>query len=163
MCPDGSACSARWVAASSHEPGITRLIAMYLEREGFQVLSMLKLDEETRQIPVLTYTTEYDGPETIEETAEPSESEMFAASKATGSNASAPARSSDPFRRSIPDRLSASALTGSPPRRSSCERRSTSIGSTPVRRHWIAIRHIQRRRRLASLNAHGSPAARAAR
>jgi PleD family two-component response regulator len=29
--------------------------------EGFQVLSMLKLDDETSRIPVLTYTTEYEG------------------------------------------------------------------------------------------------------
>ncbi len=29
--------------------------------EGFQVLSMLKLDDETFRIPVLTYTTEYEG------------------------------------------------------------------------------------------------------
>ena len=31
------------------------------DADGFQVLSMLKLDEETRGIPVLTYTTEYEG------------------------------------------------------------------------------------------------------
>ncbi len=29
--------------------------------EGFQVLSMLKLDDDTFRIPVLTYTTEYEG------------------------------------------------------------------------------------------------------
>lgn len=32
--------------------------------EGFQVLSMLKLDDETVRIPVLTYTTEYEGQDT---------------------------------------------------------------------------------------------------
>ena len=37
------------------------------DREGFQVLSMLKLDDETRRIPVLTYTTEYEGQETDDE------------------------------------------------------------------------------------------------
>jgi PleD family two-component response regulator len=31
---------------------------------GFQVLSMLKLDEDTEPIPVLTYTNEFDRPET---------------------------------------------------------------------------------------------------
>lgn len=31
------------------------------EPEGFQLLTMLKLDAETRDIPILTYTTEYDG------------------------------------------------------------------------------------------------------
>lgn len=34
---------------------------------GFQVLSMLKLDEETAGIPVLTYTNEFDGEETDRE------------------------------------------------------------------------------------------------
>ena len=29
--------------------------------DGFQLLTMLKLDPETRTIPVLTYTTEYEG------------------------------------------------------------------------------------------------------
>ena len=41
------------------------ILCMRIEdREGFQVLSMLKLDDETRRIPVLTYTTEYEGQET---------------------------------------------------------------------------------------------------
>lgn len=34
------------------------------EREGFQVLSMLKLDEATRTIPLLTCLSEYDIPST---------------------------------------------------------------------------------------------------
>ncbi len=34
---------------------------------GFQVLSMLKLDEDTSNIPVLTYTNEFDGEETDRE------------------------------------------------------------------------------------------------
>jgi PleD family two-component response regulator len=34
---------------------------------GFQVLSMLKLDEDTSAIPVLTYTNEFDGEETDRE------------------------------------------------------------------------------------------------
>jgi two-component system phosphate regulon response regulator PhoB len=29
--------------------------------DGFQLLTMLKLDADTRDIPVLTYTTEYEG------------------------------------------------------------------------------------------------------
>src|SRR3954452_16938401 len=64
------------------QPNLVILCVRIEEADGFQVLSMLKLDDDTRDIPVLTYTTEYDGPETIEEPAEPSESEMFAASKA---------------------------------------------------------------------------------
>jgi len=64
------------------QPNLVILCVRIDDADGFQVLSMLKLDDDTRSIPVLTYTTEYDGPETTEETAEPSESEMFAASKA---------------------------------------------------------------------------------
>jgi len=32
------------------------------EREGFQVLSMLKLDEDTRAIPLLTFLSDYELP-----------------------------------------------------------------------------------------------------
>jgi len=47
--------------------------------DAFQVLSMLKLDDQTRDIPILTYTTEYEGQDTEEEDdAEPSDVEMFA-------------------------------------------------------------------------------------
>jgi hypothetical protein len=41
------------------------------------VLSMLKLDEETRTIPVLTYTTEGDSDEAEEEAPEPSDAAIF--------------------------------------------------------------------------------------
>jgi PleD family two-component response regulator len=34
---------------------------------GYQVLSMLKLDPETERIPVLTYTTEFEGEDTDRE------------------------------------------------------------------------------------------------
>ena len=64
------------------QPNLVILCVRIDDADGFQVLSMLKLDDDTRSIPVLTYTTEYDGPEATEETTEPSESEMFAASKA---------------------------------------------------------------------------------
>jgi PleD family two-component response regulator len=64
------------------QPNLVILCVRIDDAEGFQVLSMLKLDDDTRSIPVLTYTTEYDGQEATEETAEPTESEMFAASKA---------------------------------------------------------------------------------
>lgn len=38
------------------------ILCMHLDdMEGFQVLSMLKIDEATRGIPVLTYTTDYEG------------------------------------------------------------------------------------------------------
>ena len=40
---------------------------------------MLKLDEETRRIPVLTYTTEFEGQETDEGDADSFDMEMFPA------------------------------------------------------------------------------------
>ena len=42
-------------------PNLVILCARIEETDGFQLLTMLKLDEETRDIPVLTYTTEYEG------------------------------------------------------------------------------------------------------
>jgi len=44
-----------------HErPSLIILCLDMHEREGFQVLSMLKLDEETRTIPLLTCLSEYE-------------------------------------------------------------------------------------------------------
>ena len=45
--------------------------------EGFQVLSMLKLDDETRQIPVLTYAIDDRNDETPSKAPEPSDAEIF--------------------------------------------------------------------------------------
>src|SRR6476661_6658256 len=45
------------------QPNLVILCIRIDDGDGFQVLSMLKLDEETRSIPVLTYTTESDGEE----------------------------------------------------------------------------------------------------
>ena len=60
-------------------PNLVILCVRIDNLDGFQVLSMLKLDDETRDIPVLTYTTEYEGQDADDEDdAEPSESEMFA-------------------------------------------------------------------------------------
>ena len=42
-------------------PNLVILCARIENLEGFQLLTMLKLDAETRDIPVLTYTTEYEG------------------------------------------------------------------------------------------------------
>ncbi len=42
-------------------PHLVILCMRIEDLEGFQVLSMLKLDDETLRIPVLTYTTEYEG------------------------------------------------------------------------------------------------------
>jgi PleD family two-component response regulator len=52
------------------------------DADGFQVLSMLKLDEETRNIPVLTYTSEQSDDDVDAEYAEPSDAELFPPAKA---------------------------------------------------------------------------------
>jgi CheY-like chemotaxis protein len=59
------------------QPNLVILCIRIEDREGFQVLSMLKIDEDTRDIPILTYTTEFDG-EAEYEAPEPSEAEIFA-------------------------------------------------------------------------------------
>jgi len=68
------------------QPNLVILCVRIAEADGFQVLSMLKLDEETRAIPVLTYTTEYDGQESEEEVPELSGTEMFTAKPAVWMN-----------------------------------------------------------------------------
>ena len=65
------------------QPNLVILCVRIDDADGFQVLSMLKLDEETRGIPVLTYTTEYDGEETgRRESPSRPDAEMFPAPKA---------------------------------------------------------------------------------
>jgi CheY-like chemotaxis protein len=64
------------------QPHLVILCVRIDDADGFQVLSMLKLDEETRAIPVLTYTTEYAGEESDEELPEPSDAEIFTAKTA---------------------------------------------------------------------------------
>jgi PleD family two-component response regulator len=44
-------------------PHLVILCMRIEDLEGFQLLSMLKLDDDTLRIPVLTYTTEYEGQE----------------------------------------------------------------------------------------------------
>ena len=70
------------------KPNLVILCVHIEDLDGFQVLSMLKLDDETRGIPVLTYTTEYEGQEAEEETAEeePSETEILVAKPAIRMN-----------------------------------------------------------------------------
>jgi CheY-like chemotaxis protein len=68
------------------QPNLVILCVRIAEADGFQVLSMLKLDEETREIPVLTYTTEYDGQESEDDVPEISGSEMFTAKPAVWMN-----------------------------------------------------------------------------
>ena len=59
------------------QPHLVILCARIEDRGSFQVLSMLKLDEETRRIPVLTYTTEFEGQKMEEEAPEPFGAEIF--------------------------------------------------------------------------------------
>jgi two-component system phosphate regulon response regulator PhoB len=68
------------------QPNLVILCVHVDEPAGFQVLSMLKLDAETRDIPVLTYTTEYEAAEEDEEPAETTETEMFTAKPAVWMN-----------------------------------------------------------------------------
>ena len=42
-------------------PHLVILCTRIEELDGFQLLTMLKLDAETKDIPILTYTTEYEG------------------------------------------------------------------------------------------------------
>ena len=42
-------------------PNLVILCTRIDELDGFQLLTMLKLDDGTRDIPILTYTTEYEG------------------------------------------------------------------------------------------------------
>lgn len=59
------------------QPNLVILCVRIDDMDGFQVLSMLKLDEETRGIPVLTYTNEYEGHDADEEIQELSDGERF--------------------------------------------------------------------------------------
>ena len=68
------------------QPNLVILCVQVDDPAGFQVLSMLKLDPDTREIPILTYTTEPDVDEDEEEPAEPTESEIFAAKPAVRMN-----------------------------------------------------------------------------
>jgi PleD family two-component response regulator len=59
------------------QPNLVILCVRIEDMDGFQVLSMLKLDEETRGIPVLTYTNEHEGQDADEEVQELADGEMF--------------------------------------------------------------------------------------
>jgi PleD family two-component response regulator len=64
------------------QPDLVILCVRIEDAGGFQVLSMLKLDAETRAIPVLTYTSEQNDEELEAEYEEPSEAELFPTAKA---------------------------------------------------------------------------------
>lgn len=75
------------VESSSHaytqirrvQPNLVILCLSILDVEGYQVLSMLTLDPVTRDIPVLTYSTEFDGQVFEEDASGVSETAMLAA------------------------------------------------------------------------------------
>jgi PleD family two-component response regulator len=85
---DAGHCDIVFVESTEHayshikraQPNLVILCMQFEDRAAFHVLSMLKLDEETRRIPVLTYTTE-DAQEAADDVTEGSEIEMFAAAK----------------------------------------------------------------------------------
>ncbi len=64
------------------QPNLVVLCVRIDDADGFQVLSMLKLDAETRSIPVLTYTSEQTDEELESEYADSSDAELFPAAKA---------------------------------------------------------------------------------
>jgi CheY-like chemotaxis protein len=67
-------------------PDLVILCVRMQDGDGLQVLSMLKLDAETRAIPVLTYTTEENEDESEEEYPETSDTEIFAPKPAVWMN-----------------------------------------------------------------------------
>src|SRR5258705_13954144 len=77
------------VESSSHaytqikrvQPNLVILCLSAADVEGYQVLSMLTLDPATRDIPVLTYSTEFDGQEFEDDASEVSETAMLAAAQ----------------------------------------------------------------------------------
>ena len=65
-------------------PNLVILCARIEELDTFQLLTMLKLDPDTRDIPVLTYTTEYEGQDfdtAISQLAEAEEEDDFLTSR----------------------------------------------------------------------------------
>jgi PleD family two-component response regulator len=63
------------------QPNLVILCVNLEDYDTFHVLSMLKLDDETRRIPVLTYMTDVEGRDVEPEMAETADIEMFTASK----------------------------------------------------------------------------------
>ena len=68
------------------QPNLVILCVQLEDMDAFQVLSMLKLDPETRDIPVLTYTNELEESEPEEEPADSNGTEMFAPKQAIWMN-----------------------------------------------------------------------------
>ena len=60
------------------QPNLVILCVQIDAMDTFQVLSMLKLDDDTRNIPILTFTADVEGQETDDEYEDALEGEMFA-------------------------------------------------------------------------------------
>lgn len=60
------------------QPDLVILCLGVEDADGFRVLSMLKLDEDTRRIPILTYTTEYERQDTDSKLLDRTDGEMAA-------------------------------------------------------------------------------------
>ena len=59
------------------QPNLVILCVNIEDAAGFRVLSMLSLDKDTRDIPILTYTAEYAEGEAPEEVTDLSDTELF--------------------------------------------------------------------------------------
>ena len=68
------------------QPDLVILCVRMQDGDGLQVLSMLKLDAETRSIPVLTYASEGDSDETEEAVPDTSDEEIFVSKPAVWMN-----------------------------------------------------------------------------
>jgi PleD family two-component response regulator len=64
------------------QPDLVILCVRIEDANGFLVLSMLKLDADTRSIPVLTYTSDESEEEVDADYAETSDAELFPSAKA---------------------------------------------------------------------------------
>lgn len=65
------------------QPNLVIMCVSLEDMEGFRVLSMLGLDKDTREIPILTYATEYPVQPVEEEVAEPSDNDLLSLTPAT--------------------------------------------------------------------------------
>src|SRR3954467_14527204 len=68
------------------QPDLVILCVRMQDGDGLQVLSMLKLDADTRDIPVLTYATEGESDETEEAVPDTSDEEIFGSKPAVWMN-----------------------------------------------------------------------------
>jgi PleD family two-component response regulator len=59
------------------QPNLVIMCVNIEELDGFRVLSMLSLDKDTREIPILTYTTEYVARPIDEDVAELSDNDLL--------------------------------------------------------------------------------------